>query len=133
MPSPLLDTHAVIWYLLASARIPNATLELIEGTIAAGKTVGVSTVSVVEIVYLTEKGRIPHQAQTALAGRVSTPAATLGMVAVTYDIARAVERVPREQLPDMPDRIIAATALHLGVPLVSHDRKIRLSAVATVW
>jgi len=33
----------------------------------------------------------------------------------------------------MPDRIIAATALHLGVPLISRDRRISLSAVATVW
>ncbi len=32
-----------------------------------------------------------------------------------------------------PDRIIAATALYLGVPLVSRDRKILLSQVQTVW
>ena len=33
----------------------------------------------------------------------------------------------------MPDRIIAATALHLGVPVISRDGKIRASTVATIW
>ena len=33
----------------------------------------------------------------------------------------------------MPDRIIAATALHLGLPLISRDRKIQLSSVNTIW
>jgi predicted nucleic acid-binding protein len=32
----------------------------------------------------------------------------------------------------MPDRIIAATALHLGLPLISRDRKIQLSGVNTI-
>ena len=41
--------------------------------------------------------------------------------------------IPREDIPDMPDRIIAATALHLGVPLISRDSKIKLSKVKTIW
>jgi predicted nucleic acid-binding protein len=41
--------------------------------------------------------------------------------------------VPREQVSDLPDRIIAATALRLGVPLVTRDKKIALSIVETVW
>ena len=34
---------------------------------------------------------------------------------------------------DMPDRIIAATALTLGVPVISRDSKIQLSSVSTIW
>jgi PIN domain nuclease of toxin-antitoxin system len=33
----------------------------------------------------------------------------------------------------LPDRIIAATAVHLGVPVISRDRKIQSSSIATVW
>jgi predicted nucleic acid-binding protein len=33
----------------------------------------------------------------------------------------------------MPDRVIAATALSLGIPLVSHDGKIRDSRIQTIW
>jgi predicted nucleic acid-binding protein len=33
----------------------------------------------------------------------------------------------------MPDRIIAATALRLGLPLISRDHRIQLSEVSTIW
>lgn len=33
----------------------------------------------------------------------------------------------------MPDRIIAATAIHFGVPVLSRDSRIRASNVRTIW
>jgi predicted nucleic acid-binding protein len=41
--------------------------------------------------------------------------------------------IPREEVPGMPDRIIAATGLHLGVPVLSRDRKIRAARLETIW
>jgi PIN domain nuclease of toxin-antitoxin system len=41
--------------------------------------------------------------------------------------------VDREQVPDMPDRIIAATGLHLSVPVISRDGKISTSEIRTIW
>jgi PIN domain nuclease of toxin-antitoxin system len=52
---------------------------------------------------------------------------------LTSEVAKTISDVPRMDVPDMPDRIIAATALHLDLPLISRDRKIRLSAVETLW
>jgi PIN domain nuclease of toxin-antitoxin system len=33
----------------------------------------------------------------------------------------------------MPDRVIAATALSLAVPVISRDGKIRDSQIETIW
>lgn len=41
-------------------------------------------------------------------------------------IVKALARVERTQIPDLPDRIIAATALYLQVPVISRERKIKL-------
>jgi PIN domain nuclease of toxin-antitoxin system len=41
--------------------------------------------------------------------------------------------IPRNLVPDMPDRIIAATAVHLGVPLVSRDRRLQAAGIQTIW
>jgi PIN domain nuclease of toxin-antitoxin system len=41
--------------------------------------------------------------------------------------------IPREDVPDMPDRIIAATGLRLGVPIISRDRNIRAANLETIW
>jgi predicted nucleic acid-binding protein len=49
------------------------------------------------------------------------------------EIIDAMRRVPREQVPDMPDRIVAATAIYFGVPVISRDGRIRSSDVQTIW
>ncbi len=56
-----------------------------------------------------------------------------GQIALDLPIVRTLSRVSAAQVPDMPDRIIAATAPHLGVPLISRDRQITLSSVQTIW
>lgn len=35
---------------------------------------------------------------------------------------QSLRQVYRSQIPDLPDRIIAATALYLNVPVISRDR-----------
>ena len=52
---------------------------------------------------------------------------------LTLAVALAVGRVLRDEVPDMPDRIIAATALHFDVPIISRDGKIKASQVRTIW
>lgn len=43
-------------------------------------------------------------------------------------------QIRRAIVPDMPDRIIAATALSLGLPLMTAGTEIRkLSNITTVW
>ena len=48
-------------------------------------------------------------------------------------VALAVLQISRETVADMPDRIIAATALDLGLRLVTRDSKISKTGVETVW
>lgn len=127
------DTHAVLWYLYADPRLSTPAKLYLDGANAAGEQVGVSAVTLAEAVYLAEKGRIPAKALADLltAFDASSPL----FVEVPFDrlIAQAMMRVPRSAVPDLPDRIIAATAVHMGVPLLSRDRKIQLSAVQTIW
>ena len=59
--------------------------------------------------------------------------ALLEIVPLAQSIALSVRQVPRTQVPDLPDRVIAATALHLDVPLISRDRKIKLPDLETIW
>ncbi|MGH9802608.1 MAG: PIN domain-containing protein, partial [Blastocatellia bacterium] len=62
-------------------------------------------------------------------------AGTSGLVLVdlTKEVVDALIHVPREQVPEMPDRIIAAIALHLGISVISRDHKIAASVVPTIW
>lgn len=33
----------------------------------------------------------------------------------------------------LPDRVIAATALQLGLPLVTRDRRLQSAGIQTIW
>jgi hypothetical protein len=54
-------------------------------------------------------------------------------VSFTGEIVDATRRVPRTEVPDMPDRIVAATGVYFGVPVISRDGRIRASNVQTIW
>ena len=54
------------------------------------------------------------------------------MSAVLLD-TQAIAQIPLETVPEMPDRIIAATALYLNIPLVTKDSKIQAANVQTIW
>jgi predicted nucleic acid-binding protein len=54
-------------------------------------------------------------------------------VSFTPDMADTLRGISRSLIPDMPDRMIAATALALGVSLVSRDQRIQSSGVPTIW
>jgi PIN domain nuclease of toxin-antitoxin system len=127
------DTHAVIWYLFADARLSALAKAQFDMASAAGQHIGVSSMIIVEIIYLTEKNRIPADTLIRLQQGLGRPNPVLVEVPFNNAIAFSVAAIPRTQVPDMPDRIISATAVHLRLPLISRDGKIQLSQVPTIW
>ena len=82
---------------------------------------------------MQEKGRIPADSKARFDAALQSGTSGLAVVSLTVEIANAVANVSRDDVPDMPDRIIAAMALHPGLPLISRDRAIQASSVTTIW
>lgn len=133
MVTAVADTHAVIWYLANDPRLSTTAKAAFEDAAQNGEQIAISAITLVEVVYLVEKGRVPAGRFTQLMTSLDDPDSVLVEVALTPDIARTLSRVDRGQVPDMPDRIIAATALHLNIPVISRDGKIQTSAIQTIW
>lgn len=129
----VLDTHATVWYLTAPNKLSPAALHAIRGATHAGEPLYVPSISMVEVVYLVERGRLSAAAFTKLLDAIDSAESALTVAPLDSGVADAVRRVPREMVPDMPDRIIAATALHLGLPLVTRDQRIRASGIEAIW
>jgi PIN domain nuclease of toxin-antitoxin system len=56
------DTHTAVWYLFSDPRLGSTASAFIDDAVQKGDHIGVSAISVVEMVYLIEKGRIsPHR------------------------------------------------------------------------
>jgi PIN domain nuclease of toxin-antitoxin system len=127
------DTHAAIWYYAGDPALSARARGRMDAVVAAGDSIVLASITLVEVAYLVEKGRVPPTTFDRLMATLADPAYHLVLAPLDAEIADALRRVPRADVPDMPDRIIAATALHLGLPVVSRDRKIRASAIQTIW
>lgn len=129
----VLDTHAVIWYIFADQRLSNTARNTIEQIASEGNQVAFSSITLAEIVYLSERGRIDESTLDRLLTAINREDALLVEIPFNQGIAQALRQVVRTQIPDLPDRIIAATALYLDLPLISRDQKIQLSEIETIW
>jgi PIN domain nuclease of toxin-antitoxin system len=87
----------------------------------------------VEIIYLIEKGRLDAAVLPRLLAELDHPATTLELAPLDQGVVLALQDISRLDVPELPDRVIAATAWHHCVPLVTRDGQIRSSCVETIW
>jgi PIN domain nuclease of toxin-antitoxin system len=130
----LLDTHAWIWHLADPDRLPARARKAIEERTASRGDVLVSSISAWELAMLVERGRLrlSIDAEAWLAHAEALP--FLRFVPVDNRIALASVRLPLSVSPDPADRIIVATAMLAGIPLVTADKRIRrCGVVKTIW
>ncbi len=128
------DTHAAVWYLFGDPRLSAAAKSFIDQAAGSRRTIEISPISLAEIVYLLEKkNRLPASAFEDLRSALVNPKHVFKEAPLTLNVVKAMQQVSRDEVPDMPDRIVAATAVYLGVPVISRDGKIRASNVRTVW
>ena len=133
MISAVADTHAALWYLFGDSRLSASAKSAFDAAGSARRKIALSTISLAEVVYLVEKGRLPASAYADLQRALHDPDHVLQEAPVTADIVDTMLAVPRAEIPDMPDRIVAATAVFFGVPAISRDGRIRSSNVQTIW
>jgi PIN domain nuclease of toxin-antitoxin system len=133
MSAIVVDTHTIVWYLSADSRLSATAAAVLDSATAAGEYIYVPSICLVELTYLIEKGRLPGAARDRLIQALDDPKAPCLLAPLDRSVADALESVSRIEVQDLPDRIVAATAVALGTPLISRDRKIRASQVHTIW
>ena len=127
------DTHTALWYLFDDHRLSGAAGAFIDRAAAGRQKIAISSISLAEVVYLVEKNRLPAPAYDELIEALADPDHVFTEAVLNAAIVRAMRSVSRSEVPEMPDRIIAATATYFGVPVLSRDRRIRASSVKTIW
>ncbi len=133
MSAVVADTQAVVWYLTEPGRLTPAAVAAMDGATATGTPIWVASITLVELRYLIEKKRLPSKVLETLTMALDAEGSAFELAVLTREVADATAAVDRDKVPDMPDRIIAATSLALGLPLVTSDRQIRASGVAAIW
>jgi PIN domain nuclease of toxin-antitoxin system len=122
----LLDTHAFVWFLVQSKRIPG---RLMANLIDPAHSVRVSAVSVWEVVIKSGSGKLSFPLD-----RLDTIIDDAGFseLPVIFPHALEVRHLPLLHR-DPFDRLLIAQARHEHLTLVTRDPAIRRYPVDTLW
>ncbi len=128
----LLDTHVVIWLALEPGRISKRARAAIQETRQRGEGLAVSDITLLEIATIESKGRIKLNA--SLEAFLAEIEARFIVLPITGRICVSALALPAAYPRDPADRVIGATALVEGFPLITADDGIRRSkALKTIW
>ena len=134
MSSVVADTHTLIWYIFELPRLSPAALTALEQAVNEGNSIYFSAITIVEISYLIERGRLAGEVLRRVLNAADDPNVGILLAPLDRNISATIQQIDRATVPDMPDRIIAATALSLSLPLVTRDAKIQaLTTIQTIW
>jgi PIN domain nuclease of toxin-antitoxin system len=126
----VLDTHAWIWFAVESGRLSARARHAIDG--ADG--LGVCAVSCWEAAMLVEKGRMRLDRDVLTFVRQALALPRVALLPLTPEAAVAAARMASSSPADPADRMIAATALEAGAPVVTKDSRLRgLAGLTTLW
>ncbi len=130
------DTHALVRYLLddPDRRLsPDARTALEQAESTDG--IAVSVASVVDLWYVIRtRGTFTDDQLDRVLELLRDLETSLEAAPITLDVTAAFRQIPRDALGDPWDRFITATAMALGLPLVTRDGRIHKSGpVDAIW
>jgi PIN domain nuclease of toxin-antitoxin system len=117
----LLDTHVLIWLLIAPENLSSKAKKVILAARQSGP-LALSAISLWEIAWLVQNKRI--DVDGSIHSFVKKCASFVQVLPITSEIAVRSVQFPESYPNDPQDRIIGATALVEGIRLLTHDKGI---------
>ena len=86
------DTHTALWYLLRNPLLSETARQFIDSAAASGNDIVLSPISLAEILYLTEKNRLPVSAYTELKRPSRTASMSSGSLSSIFPSSKPCAR-----------------------------------------
>ena len=125
----LADTVAIIRHFANVGKIGKAAKLILQDSDSGKNTILISIISIVEILYLSERNKIPLDFEDVR--RKLLPLDNYRIVDLDFDIVETAKTV---QGLELHDRLIVSTSLSLNVPILTSDQIIKDSGqVDVIW
>ncbi len=129
----VLDTHIWLWWFGDATRLSDTAFRAIDQAMMRGEIL-ISAISAWEVSMLVERGRVVLRKDVRDWVADTRRLPFVRFVPIDAGIAIASTRLPGVLPRDPADRLIVATALAEGVPLITADQKLRdWAGVRTIW
>jgi len=127
----LLDTHALAWLALDPGKLSKAASSAIRRANRAGG-LAICAISLWELAWLITRGRV--LVTGTLESFLEKVSSRVAIFPITTKAAVLANQFPSDYASDPCDRLIGATALAEGIPLITKDERIRdCKMLRTIW
>ena len=127
MSSFVTDTQALVKFMLGKRVINDAAHQVYLSADKGDAVVIIPAIVLMEVMYLFEKNRIKiglFQTEDLMEGQ------NYQFEPLSFEILKAASQI--DDIPELHDRLIAATAKYLELPLITNDPVIRQSSFVQV-
>ena len=128
----LVDTHVLAWLAFEPDRVSRKARAAIDDARRDRDGMAISDITLWELAMLFGRGRV--RLEVSLESFLREVETKFVVLPITARTAVGILALPSNYPKDPADRVIGATALVEGLPLITGDREIRRSgALRTIW
>lgn len=128
----LVDTHVVVWLAFDQGQLSKKARAAIDGARKNGDGLAISDITLLELATLASKNRV--HLDISLESFLQEVESRFVVLPISGRACVRAIGLPATYPKDPADRIIGATALVEGLPLLTADREIlRSKVIRTIW
>jgi len=125
------DTHCLLWHMGDRRRLSKTALRIFTSAEEGRAQILVPSIVLVEAIFLVQRQRVKDDVLNKLLGITEQPDANFYVTPLNMAVVQALRSFGPAVVPELSDRIIAATALALKLPLLTTDMAIAASGLVS--
>ncbi len=117
------DTHSLVWHLTDDPKLSASARKVFKRADNSKDVIFIPCIVLFELIYLIEKKKINVPFDTFV--RLISSSLNYKVEPICLPVIEKTRQISRKSVKDPWDRLIAATSMHLNLPLITHDRTLR--------
>ena len=125
------DTHSIVWHMADDPKLSKEAKRVFQETDSGLDYIYIPCIVFFELMYLVEKKKIRIEFNDFIS--LTSSSKNYRVEPLCLPVIEKSREIPRRKISDPWDRLIAATSLHLGFPLITRDKSLRKMGFDTIW